>query len=522
MPASKKYSFILALALCCLKNITIVDAREIISTVESPSTNLIIALPHLDSVPVIFDIVKRKLSELDALQTSKINIEGKNSSKDETEPKIKKQIAPTEQLSSVGLASEFVSNPFSVQLFEALRINEHYLEKTQNVSRIQDKAIKDFYEARAYQPLWTDKNGYNQQAKSVKAVLDNASENGLKASSYKALDFNNNQVEAEISFTNAVVKYARDAGGARLNPRNISKLITVEPTIAQPKDILLALDTSSDAGKTLEEYNPQHGGYKALKTVLVKEVDPQNQADIIANMERWRWVPRDLGSAYILVNVPEYQLSMVRNGTEVHRARIIVGKPETPSPVFSGNMDHVIVNPYWNIPPSIALKEMLPKLQKNPYAMQAKGFEIVKRGRVVDPATIDWSGGVKNITIRQPPGERNALGFVKFMFPNDHAVYLHDTPSRGLFANSERAFSHGCIRVQNPFKLAEIILSVEHNLSEERLHSMAGGSERYFNMQTKLPVHLVYFTNFVDEYGQLETRPDIYGFNRRVKTALGF
>ncbi len=425
------------------------------------------------------------------------------------EPEIEKQIALVEPRTD--LKPEQSLNPVSVQLYEAL------LARTSS----QDQAVKDFYEARAYQPLWTDVNGYNQRAVTAKTTLDGAASHGLKSAAYKIPDFANNKIEAEISFTNIAIRYARDAGGARLNPRNISKLITAEPSIAKTKDILQALGTSSDAGKTLEDYNPQHTGYKALKIKLAEQNDPKKQADIIANMERWRWMPPDLGNSHILVNIPEYQLRMMRNGVEIHQTRVIVGKTQTPTPVFSGDMDHLIVNPYWNIPPSIALKEMLPKLQSDPYALQAKGFEIVKRGRVVDPATIDWSGGVKNITIRQPPGERNALGFIKFMFPNDHAVYLHDTPSRGLFSNSERAFSHGCIRVQEPFKLAEIILNNEHGMTESRLRSMAGGSERYFNMQTKLPVHLVYFTSFVDSYGQLQSRPDIYGFNRRVKVALG-
>jgi L,D-transpeptidase YcbB len=464
--------------------------------IKTPPQNLAQAFPTIDPAPVIFDIPSHGLSASDALRTSKVQ-----------QIKI---ISVQPSQSQI----ELINNPFSVLLYQALNAKaaSHHP---------QDEAIKAFYEARAYSPLWLDENSYNSQAKAVKTVLENAASHGLKPSSYKIQETTNNRVEAEISVTSAATRYARDARGARLNPRNISRLITAEPTIPQTHEILAALSTASDAAKILEEFNPPHAGYKALKSKLSEQVDPKKQGDIIANMERWRWLPRDLGASYILVNIPEYQLRMVRNGVEVHQAKVIVGKTETPTPIFSGDMDHLIVNPYWNIPPSIALKEMLPKLQSDPYALQRKGFEIVKRGRVVDPATIDWSAGVKNITMRQPPGERNALGFIKFMFPNDHAVYLHDTPSRGLFSNSERAFSHGCIRVQNPFKLAEMVLKLEHSISEQRLQSMAGGQERYFNLQTKLPVHLSYFTNFVDEYGQLQSRPDIYGLSKRVRVALG-
>jgi L,D-transpeptidase YcbB len=469
--------------------------------IKTPPQNLAQAFPTIDPAPVIFDIPSHGLSATDALRTSKVQ-QIKIISVQPTSPQI-----------------EPINNPFSVLLYQALNAkaaSKHSL----------DEAIKSFYEARAYTPLWLDESGYNSQAKAIKTVLENAATQGLKPSSYKAQETSNNRVEAEISITTAAIRYARDARGARLNPRLISRLITAEPTIPQTHEILAALSTASDAAKILEEFNPQHAGYKALKSKLNEfqlslQSDPKKQGDIIANMERWRWLPRDLGASYILVNIPEYQLRMVRNGFEVLQTRVIVGKTETPTPIFSGDMDHLIVNPYWNIPPSIALKEMLPKLQSDPYALQQKGFEIVKRGRVVDPATIDWSAGVKNITIRQPPGERNALGFIKFMFPNDHAVYLHDTPSRGLFSNSERAFSHGCIRVQNPFKLAEMVLKLEHGISEHRLQSMAGGQERYFNLQTKLPVHLSYFTSFVDDYGQLQSRPDIYGLSKRVRVALG-
>ena len=494
MSCSQKSFYILTLAAYYFLNLGILNAQQIISTVPSSSKSLVDAFPAIDPAPIIFDIPKHRLLDSDALQTSKIELE------------------PKKQVALIELSAQQNSNPVSVQLYEAL------LAKT---ASHQDRAVKEFYEARAYQPLWTHENGYNQRAVAIKTTLDNAASHGLKLAGYKTPDFANNRIEAEIGFTNAAIRYARDAGGARVNPRNISRLITAEPTIPQTQNILIALSTSNDAGKTLEDYNPQHTGYKALKDKLAEQVDPKKQADIIANMERWRWLPRDLGSSHIMVNIPEYQLRMVRNGVEVHQTRVIVGKIQTPSPVFSGDMDHLIVNPYWNIPPSIALKEMLPKLQSDSYALKAKGFEIVKRGRVVDPATIDWSAGVKNITIRQPPGERNALGFIKFMFPNDHAVYLHDTPSRGLFANSERALSHGCIRVAEPFKLAEIVLSLEYGISETRLRSMAGGSEHYFNMQTKLPVHLVYFTSFVDGYGQLQSRPDIYGISKKVKVALG-
>ncbi len=391
-------------------------------------------------------------------------------------------------------------------------------------------AIEKFYTETGFKPIWMEETGYTAKAASARLTLDKANEQGLNADAYRIAPSGNSvaeRVESEIAFSQTIIRYTRDARGARINPRRISTLITAEPSLPATYSTLTELSASADAGATLEAFQPQQPGFQALRRKLneIRSAFPsalKQEQDIIANMERWRWLPRDLGASYVMVNIPEYQLRMVRDGTIVHQTKVIIGKTETPTPIFSHNMEYLIVNPYWNIPPSIALKEMLPRLQRDPYALQNRGFEVVRGGKVVDPASINWSAGVKGIGIRQPPGERNALGYIKFMFPNDHAVYLHDTPSRGLFSNATRAFSHGCIRVFEPFKFAETLLSKSNGISEQKLRAMIGGPERYIYLKEKIPVHLVYFTAFVDDSGQLQTRADVYGHHRRVKTALGF
>jgi len=231
------------------------------------------------------------------------------------------------------------------------------------------------------------------------------------------------------------------------------------------------------------------------------------EAELISNMERWRWLPRDMGDTRIEVNIPDYQVKVTRDGEVIHTARVIVGKPQNPTPVFSDSMKHLIVNPYWNVPASIIKKEMMPGYAKDPSYFQRRGYEVTSyRGQMV---------------VRQPPGERNALGRIKFMFPNEHAVYLHDTPSRGLFANARRAYSHGCVRVENPFKLAEIVLGKDNGWSEAKVRSLVGGGERLINMPEQIPIHLEYFTAFVDDEGKVQLREDIYGYSRKVQTALG-
>ncbi len=241
---------------------------------------------------------------------------------------------------------------------------------------------------------------------------------------------------------------------------------------------------------------------------LASSTAPRQESDIIAQMERWRWLPAELGPSHIFVNIPEFQVRVMRDGQQVHQTRAIVGKPETPTPIFSDMMDHLVVNPSWFVPPSIMKKEFLPNLALDPDYAAKRGYEVIRRGN--------------NITVRQPPGERNALGNIKFMFPNSHAVYLHDTPNRRLFATERRAYSHGCVRVDQPFALAEQILGREAGWSSERVRRMVGSGERSIKLPQKLPIHLAYNTHVVDDAGQMQTFADLYGFHRLVRQALGF
>ena len=227
--------------------------------------------------------------------------------------------------------------------------------------------------------------------------------------------------------------------------------------------------------------------------------------EIIANMERWRWLPRDMGQKRIEVNIPDFSVRVLDGEAVIHQARVVVGKPDTPTPVFSNAMQFLIVNPYWNVPPSIIKNEMLPRLAQDPDYLHRLGYEVIQHGH--------------NLVVRQPPGERNALGRIKFMFPNDHAVYLHDTPSRALFANEKRAYSHGCVRVDQPFALAATVLGSAWN--ESKIKSLIGGAQRTVYLPKPLPIHIEYFTAFVDGNGRLQLRDDVYGYSRRLKIALG-
>ncbi len=456
-------------------------------------------------------------------------------------------------------------------------------------------AIVAFYAQRDHKPLWHEGEHLTLAGHQVASQLAKAGDDGLRATDYALPNMGSGLsglAEAEIMLSVRAVQYARDARGARIDPRRLSALITPKLNLPSASDVLAALAVSVDPAKTLAAYQPAQPGYLALRTkladlkavrqpmsepllrippgpvlrvgmrddriqllrsrfglgtgngladgqiydrslsVVVAGFQRENglpvngiltrgtqaalngtaasgvEADIIANMERWRWLPADLGEDHLIVNVPEYMVRKVEAGSVVHEARVVVGKSERPTPIFSDMMDHLVLNPSWTVPPTILKQDYLPKLAADPGYAERRGLQVIRRGN--------------QITLRQPPGPTNALGNIKFMFPNDHAVYLHDTPSRSLFASARRAYSSGCVRVERPLKLAELVLGgTEGGWSERRLSSLVGAGERTIKLSRKLPIHITYMTTTVTSAGELRTHEDIYGFHRRTREALG-
>ncbi|MGI9379795.1 MAG: L,D-transpeptidase family protein [Methyloligellaceae bacterium] len=243
---------------------------------------------------------------------------------------------------------------------------------------------------------------------------------------------------------------------------------------------------------------------------------------IIANLERWRWMPRDLGKMHIRVNIPEYRFRIMSDNNIVHEERVVTGKTTNQTPIFSDKMETVVFNPYWYPPKSIIQNEILPGARVNPNFVSKKGFQVSNsRGQQVNPTSVNWNKAKPGkIFFRQPPGPRNALGEIKFLFPNKHAVYMHDTPTKYLFKRDVRAYSHGCIRVRDPRRLAEIILGHDANWSKRQIGgAIAAGQNRKVTLQNKIPVHVSYFTAWVDESGQTRYGHDVYGHDRKIWAA---
>ena len=237
---------------------------------------------------------------------------------------------------------------------------------------------------------------------------------------------------------------------------------------------------------------------------------------VIVNMERWRWLPRDLGApaigdAYVILNIPDYTLKVMQNGAQVWTTRVVTGQPGIhATPLLTETMKFITVNPTWNVPPSIIYNEYLPALQQDPSVLERMGLKL-EHNR-------DGS-----IHISQPPGERNALGRIRFNFPNKFLVYQHDTPDKHLFAKEDRAFSHGCMRVQNPDQYASVLLNITEpnaHYTPEKIRGMYGHSEIDLKFPTPIPVNITYQTAFVDDDGNLQLRKDVYGRDANMLSLL--
>jgi L,D-transpeptidase YcbB len=281
---------------------------------------------------------------------------------------------------------------------------------------------------------------------------------------------------------------------------------------------------------TLQEavkvFQRRHGladtGAIGPETIAEMNVPVDQRIDQIRmNLERWRWLPRDLGTRYILVNIPEMRLDIYEGDNVPLTMRTVVGKQDTPTPIFNDDMTHIVFSPYWNVPDSIAQGETLPSVMRDPGFLSRNNMEVVDAsGKSVDPGSVDLSNP-SAYRFRQRPGGNNSLGLVKFMFPNQFNVYLHDTPADSLFARAARSFSHGCVRLEQPTALAEYLLKDQPEWTKERIEeAMHAGVEKHVKLKAPIPVYLGYWTARVRPDNTVQFRKDVYGTDTRQVALL--
>ncbi len=269
-------------------------------------------------------------------------------------------------------------------------------------------------------------------------------------------------------------------------------------------------------------------GVIGQRTIEAMNASPEDRiGQILVNLERMRWKNYDRGRRHVYVNQADFTVTLMDNGVPLFQERVVVGSRRHRTPEFSDAINHLVFNPTWHVPRSIAGKEILPLLKEDPDYLAKKNMRLVSRyadETPPDPATTDWSSYSARdfpYAIKQAPGDGNALGRVKFMFPNHHSIYLHDTPQKKLFAKDARAFSHGCIRVQDPMRLAYLLLAAQEADPQARIDRLlAAGREAVVRLETPVPVHLDYRTAWIGAAGEVEYRADVYGRDGRVLEAL--
>lgn len=325
--------------------------------------------------------------------------------------------------------------------------------------------------------------------------------------------------------------------GAALKPGNDNpRIAALRRRLAEWRGLFEQNDGGRRFDESLTEevkaFQRQHGleadGVVGKETLAALNVTTKERIEqLIVNLERWRWLPQELGKRYVLVNIAGFYLEAVEDGETRQQHQVIVGRGYRQTPVFSDTISYLVFNPSWSVPRSLAVQDKLPVIRENPDYLRQQNFAIYQGGAdgpPVDPTTIDWSRLSNNYfpyRLVQAAGPNNALGQVKFMFPNKFNVYLHDTPTRDLFAKAKRSFSSGCIRVEDPMRLAEFILGTDTGWSRPRIdETVAARVEKTVSLPTKIPVHLLYWTVWVDQNGAVQFRDDIYGRDGQVMAAL--
>ena len=394
--------------------------------------------------------------------------------------------------------------------------------------------------------IWLDGPLLNARARQVIAVLQDAASWGLDPADFglpPALENDtftasglDEKIDTELRIGLALLRYARHARGGQVNPVRLSLDFDRKPEFADPQRLLSRVQDAEDIRAYLESLHPRHPQFHLLREAYLNILIgagaapaairqrqsttvaqlPRHEAILLrklrVNMQMWRWIPRDLGDRYVWVNIPEYQVSIVDAGQTVYRERVVVGDTAHKTPLFSDKMETIVFQPYWYVPNSIKVKQVLPRLLEGE---PLRDLKIAARvgGEEIDPYSVDWySEDIRKFVVYQPPNRDNALGRVKFLFPNKHAVYFHDTPEKELFRHRQRAYSHGCMRVRNPLEFARVLLHEEQGWTQEKIRQLAssGPENNAVKLKRAIPVHIAYFTAWVGDGGKLRTFKDVY------------
>ena len=400
-------------------------------------------------------------------------------------------------------------------------------------------ALEAFYGAWSGAPLWITEMGFSARAQAALFEIEKADDWGLEAKAFAlppagALPANvEAQALAEIKLDLAILKYARFARGGRYDAA-ISDMLDLSPPLRDPKTVIAEIGVTHAPDAYLRSLHPSHEQFVRLHQALLDARDKEKEdaklsatdiKRIILNMERWRWMPEELGPLYVWLNTPEFMLYVVKDGETIFQDKTLVGTIGYPTPIFSADMKTVVFNPDWVAPPSVLQDKLLPALRRKYFnILNANKLRVSYQGKPVDPTKIDWNRvNIHSFTFSQKSGPKNVLGKAKFLYPNKHIVYMHDTLSyrQKVFKETRRDIGYGCVRMQNPRRFAEVLLAEDQDWEASKVKDLWDkGVNRAVSIEQKLPVHTTYFTAVVDKDGKLSTFGDLYGIDRKMAVTM--
>lgn len=481
--------------------------------------------------------------------------------------------------------------------------------------RNERAAIREFYAARANEPVFVAPNGLTPAAAMAVAEFANAAAWGLDPRDFASPDVAVAQegapalavdarAAAELKFALAVQLYARHARGGRIvNPtEQLNSNLDRRPQFAKPAEVMTGLAAAADTAAFLRSLHPQHPQFEKLrqrylvakgspralskmpkgtdiapgatdeqvpllrarlgltpatadaklyddplKAVVIlfqkdrrmarddglvdqatrdalNKPEPAAASRILSNMEEWRWMPANLGDLHLIANVPEFMINLYKDGQVIFTERIVAGEIGKQTTIFSRPLKHIVLRPKWRVPESIKVKELWPSLRGSGGLMTQYGLQLeTKDGQPLDWRKIDWTkDDIRNYDVTQPPGRISVLGHVKFAFPSQHTIFMHDTPDKWMFNSSQRTLSHGCLRLRNPMKLVEILLKEDKGWDRAKIDelSASGPLNNEVAMEKRIMMHLTYFTAWVGDDGKLKLFSDVYGHEKRITQAL--
>jgi L,D-transpeptidase YcbB len=447
---------------------------------------------------------------------------------------------PAAPTAAPALAADSAARVDAVVAAIRLKLADPGLRKDSNPDDLA--ALAAFYRMRTGSPLWMTEMGFSAKGQAALFEVGKADDWGLDAAAFElpqggALPARlEAQALAEIKLDLAILKYARFARGGRLNPSEISDLFDQVPPLRDPKTVISEIATADAPDAYLRSLHPKHEQFERLRQVLLAaraRVDAGGKAAasaeeirrLIINMERWRWMPEDLGRLYVWNNSPEFMLYVVKDGKTIYSDKTLVGTMTYATPVFSADMETIVFNPDWIAPETVLLENLLPPLRKKDYSiLRNNNLKVSYNGDPVDVRKVNWRRvDIRNYTFTQAAGPGNVLGKVKFLFPNRHVVYMHDTlpVRRKFFQTSMRAIGHNCVRMEKPDKFAEVLLAEDKGWPASQVKDLWDKSVNSpITLDHKIPVHMSYFTSVVDETGKVATFADLYGLDNKMATAL--